>query len=1288
MGKRGTPSQLTLATIRKTIEKEVEDNDNEALLEAASLVVGAVMVIGGVLTAGLAALGFLGGKNELFKVATALMGKSRKRRHETTIERHQRMLTAHQLLVYAAFLEAAGEILDFINEHSSPDNAEVRFSTLALEAMGRDLDAPIASHETSPKAQLIIQAPHPAESLEEYGKELHAFYSGLASRLSTLMSRSEAIAAASKVDQARIRDVLAALATNAIDNYNAHYFALSADNPQFQTWMHIRHTDMTARSLERLPDVVAQRVLDAISETPGLDVGLRKLGTALPAAQRRHRAGEVVDELARKYKAVAAKPIVSEQSFDAAGPALSYPSRREAFIPQAFQVLRTRRSIRLEEESSWADVPPREDLSEFLLAYLRSSHSTSTPLVIVGDPGSGKSLLSQMIAGHAGAQDFTPIRLELRNVDVTATIYKQLERQIRDDTHGQEITWADLNKELVDTPPVAIYDGFDELLLTSGTAHASFLEDIKDFQSEERDLGREFRAIVTSRITLIDRATVPSDSTVIRLLDFDDRRQREWIEIWNGHNAANFDQTKKFELPNRPDIHRLAGKPLLLFLLALFDAHDNPLRDEPGVDRAKLYNDLLTSFVKRQRIKEASGKRIADTELAEAVTGDMRRLGIAAMSMFNRRTLHVERTQLERDLAFFDSAPADHLSSDADFLFGRFFFVHESRSRAPGISEETDRPAAYEFLHDTFGEFLTADFILRRLVEQVMMERQPLSSDASTLPEKWFGTLIHTAVYTRPVMLAMMRSWFKHLLKTYELTPRRFTAQLDTFVRAQITSIINGLVPPTSFNSSAAPYDMLPLMGHYAIYTLNLILLRVVVSDEPLVLDGRGSGAPEETKSQWEQLTHLWRGWMSVDDLAAVAAIMEARHVDGDLHVRAREPSIDAPGTERLETTWLAASALGDRLTVALLGVHLYDAGDRHPIDLESVREDLQVESVDLDLELLMREVRSEGWPRDPELVMALGRYARRAVALESTSRSHRDLLVALTSLDAPPHLRSEARRAMRSPRFTDAMWSAPDSFGAAYVRFCASVVPRWAVEIVAVTLRREAPERLARRAPEAFAACLDVAYPAGGPIYVVSGYEDAEWLDPVIRGLLSHELDPVVIVALLDLATRIAPYIGESELVDACKARMLDEKPLTGLSSISVSRLRRLIIIADESADDELAGWLVSGTELLARNLPSARNLPADLVLDIDRLRLVSIARTRIDRETVDRWPLLRGDADVAALSRLCAWLEPDAERGEGTSFGRDTLLAYLADPEAPGVTLGLTPGLVADLTARTGVR
>jgi hypothetical protein len=137
----------------------------------------------------------------------------------------------------------------------------------------------------------------------------------------------------------------------------------------------------------------------------------------------------------------------------------------------------------------------------------------------------GKSLLTEILTARLEPPVFNTVRIELRDIGPETSPQSQIEQQIKDDV-GREVSWPQFASALAGSPPLVILDGYDELLQSSGKTYSSYLTEVHRFQPRERVLGRPVRVIVTSRITLIDKAAIPVGTTVLRLLEFDERRGR------------------------------------------------------------------------------------------------------------------------------------------------------------------------------------------------------------------------------------------------------------------------------------------------------------------------------------------------------------------------------------------------------------------------------------------------------------------------------------------------------------------------------------------------------------------------------------------------------------------------------------------------------------------------------------------------------------------------------------------------------------------------------------------
>ena len=79
-------------------------------------------------------------------------------------------------------------------------------------------------------------------------------------------------------------------------------------------------------------------------------------------------------------------------------------------------------------------VSARDDACRFLAAYLTSPAALEAPLILLGQPGSGKSVLTRILAARLPTTDFLTIRVELRQVPAEADLQDQIEFAVRAST--------------------------------------------------------------------------------------------------------------------------------------------------------------------------------------------------------------------------------------------------------------------------------------------------------------------------------------------------------------------------------------------------------------------------------------------------------------------------------------------------------------------------------------------------------------------------------------------------------------------------------------------------------------------------------------------------------------------------------------------------------------------------------------------------------------------------------------------------------------------------------------
>ncbi|MFI6032886.1 NACHT domain-containing protein [Streptomyces sp. NPDC051315] len=549
-------------------------------------------------------------------------------------------------------------------------------------------------------------------------------------------------------------------------------------------------------------------------------------------------------------------------SLDSPGPRL--PSLAEGYVTPRFRLAGASRtaSAAIASDKWWEEQPVYDRIERFLAAHLLGLPALLAPLVVLGHPGAGKSLLTKLLTARLPAGEFRPLRVELRHTPAEADVQRQLEHALHRVT-GREVSWPDWSEEESGPVPVVLLDGFDELLQAGaqrlGPAGPwSYLQKVRVFQEREARLGRPLIVIVTSRTVVADRADIPPSSPVVRLEPFDAPEIERWLTVWNATNTGYFDRqglrplTPEVVLPHR----ELAAQPLLLLMLALYDAADNALHGmrEENISRTQLYDRLLREFVRRQVEKDGP---LPPAEAAAAVESELHRLSVIALSMFHRGAQAINGEEADRDLRALGASPPCAAEDGSGLLFGRFFFVHEAQAV---VTEE--RLRSYEFMHATFGEHLATRLIeaaLRRLADTVAADRRAALDDGELYALLSFAPLTDRAQLVQNLR-DMLATWPEHRTRT-DLVP----ALVDLFRAAAWGTE----------HRSAVGYAPVRLRRAYreAVYEVNLVLVVVLAVGEAYAseLMGHDDGG---TVAGWRRHALGWKGQLSAESWAALASTL------------------------------------------------------------------------------------------------------------------------------------------------------------------------------------------------------------------------------------------------------------------------------------------------------------------------------------------------------------------------------------------------------------------------------
>lgn len=973
-----------------------EEND-ENTLQLTSNILGVAIISAPIFfgPAAFFALSLLTAKNELISTGKKLIKKIISKKHEEdSLERLTKLEMAYGLIFYTAFFDSIDKVMPsdiriFIDKVLKNKKNESTFKEENRKKF----------HEEQQRIELVgafvdtIPLPHPAIDFETTKEQLLEIYTRMAREFGVFVKKI----CLHEGNEDNIQDSLNVFVEKipklSLKRFDAQYIYLSSIFEDFKIWVLLKEREYLKKENSDFLRKFGEFQLD---QKKSIDVGLEQLQVivqSMPYVEGKIKAKNVIEGLQNYYQSIIKESIVEDRevSYDDK-PSLKFPKISEAFIPQSYSVLRYDSSeIRLEQEKTWGNLTVYNNITTFILRFLNLPVCIDHPLLILGHPGSGKSLLTKILCARLIGNIYTPIRIPLREVNAELQIETLIEKQVEKDSGHKIDSWADFANQFRESPLLIILDGYDELLQASGKVFAGFLDKIQKFQQSQQVQNRPVRIIVTSRITLIDKATVPDGCTILRLLEFDQYKRDAWIEIWNKTNDNYFsasNSVKQFALPREPKngkkdkVLDLAEQPLLLLMLALYDSEANSLSRTKRIDRTVLYDSLLRRFVRRERRRYVDDfDHLPLAEQNKILDFEMKRLGVAAIGMYNRRKLHILSSELIDDLHFFSSdrevdEGAGHILSQADFLLGSFFFIHKSSAKKADADNKAS-DTAFEFLHNTFGEFLTADFILKYSLEQtdilqtfsenagLIQEYHKRLNDPDGFPDDWFACLMFSPLYTRPVIPEMLREWVTHVLAKRKKGIDEFIKFFDCIVESQLSIILNRRSFPKIMRIDAvSKFADLPILGLIANYTMNLIILRAIYSGS-FVFDEIEFKAKYYNRDQsdqstgpWDRLIHIWRAWFKIENLSGLSAILSSKRNGGKIEIKCNKDFTTNLCNNQLSHIVSATDSIADDLTFGLASLHSSDCRDDDEKWLENVNQSLLSAHVDIAFELLVRQLR------------------------------------------------------------------------------------------------------------------------------------------------------------------------------------------------------------------------------------------------------------------------------------------------------------------------------------------
>ncbi|MEW2377594.1 AAA family ATPase [Micromonospora sp. NPDC047812] len=827
------------------------------------------------------ALGIFDAKAEFVRLGHELVrGVSEKRSGLSRYGRTQRLEAAHAVVAVTAFFEVLSEIdLPF-------DVASARISKaeqLSLAGSGAVHEADLTDAFFATAAPLPgPQLPYPA-----FRHALVAYYDGLVGRLLHLLRGLAVWEAADGWRRQATEEGLLGLPRAAVDRHRDLLTQLAVDFVEVSFWVGLYEHEATRTQVRAL-----SVGLDEMRRT------LLALSTGRPPDDRRAA-------LAAAYAGELGRPIISSGDVPTG---LTVPTLGQAYVPPLCRIEELPAHARPGDEAWWDGRRLRDDLWQSLVVHLTSPNATRAPLLVLGQPGSGKSVLTRVLAAQLPAADFMVVRVVLRDVYAAGELQDQIEQAVRNDT-GERVDWPGLSRSAGDALPVVLLDGFDELLQATGVNQTDYLRRVAAFQRREADQGRPVAVLVTSRTSVADRAQPPPGTVAVRLEPFDGERVRAWTATWNRVNDGAFRALGVQPLePATVLAHReLAEQPLLLLMLALYDAEGNDLRSAGELRRGELYERLLRGFARREVLKHRPG--LSEWDLDRATEDELRRLSIVAFGMFNRGVQWVTENDFESDLAalpFLGGRPATvatdgHLRTPlrpAEIVLGRFFFVHRSQAMRDEI-----RASTYEFLHATFGEFLIARTTALVLDDLAAREASALLGATPTDDDPLHALLSFATLTGRtPIvtfLVEILTSWGEG----------RRDALVDMLLR--LFRAAPGRRPARRFESYEPRQLSVP--ARHAVYGVNMLVLALAARGRLRGTELRPDGG--DVVPEWHRQALFWRSQLSPGEYDSLLGVVRVERMwtgtrrDLLLSIgEGRDESLPAAGDPR----WFAGESSDD----------------------------------------------------------------------------------------------------------------------------------------------------------------------------------------------------------------------------------------------------------------------------------------------------------------------------------------------------------------------------------------
>ena len=836
---------------------------NYKTLETLDGILGGAIIVTSAATGQIGFLGLLEARDELIRHGRKLLARIGQRvRGATGKGRTDLLIAAHAVVAVNGFFEALKSV-----------KLPIDWQSLKLSGAEKLMFAGASSSDESAKLvdailRLPVPAPTPSKPYEAVVDEIRLWYLAMSQRMLDFMKGLAVWESLDERKQSTLENsLLVEVPSTAALRYEESFRKLTVACPEFKMWIYLTDSAASRTAIETLGG--------------NIEIGLAGLQKILEGLAAGRQSAEWPVQLSRAYRAQLDRPI-AETSPGEALAGLVVPTLGTGYINPRLRVAEYGPDASPAEEAWWSNAVLNDDVQWFLAGYLTSPAATEAPLVILGQPGSGKSLLTKVLAARLPPDEYLPIRVELRHVPADAPIQDQIEFALREATH-ERMDWLELLRQAGDALVVVMLDGFDELLQSTGLSHSGYLEQVRNFQRAEIAQRRRVAFIVTSRTIVANRIRFPEGTVIAKMEPFNGNQINNWINIWNSANVDYFRRAKLQPLAVSTILGQryLAEQPLLLLMLSFYDADGNALQQRPDeLALADLYEGLLTKFVDREIDKGNTDlapdekQVLADTELDE--------LSVVAFAMFNRSRKSVSEEDLDTDLDQllpYDDVPGGATSrmarrlSRAQMAVGRFFFIHRSQAILDDM-----RINDYEFLHATFGEYLVARLVHKILAHFITLSKTDKPSrvvrSTSVIDDTRLWDLLSFAPLTDGSQTVPFLSEFI----------RKFDPEYQADLRLVLSSLFRRSLGARERGYKGYEPRPSSVPVRHAVYSANLLVLSVCASPDGVLRASTLFGSHARVVDAWRSYALLWKSQFDSADWDGLINSLNIRHTIQDTH--------------------------------------------------------------------------------------------------------------------------------------------------------------------------------------------------------------------------------------------------------------------------------------------------------------------------------------------------------------------------------------------------------------------